>query len=185
MEDARIVELFFHRSEEAVRALAETYGGMCRRLAVNVLKNDQDAEECVNDAYLAVWNAVPPARPLPLLPYLCRIVRNLSIECYRRRHAAKRDDSLTRSWDELEPFLPSADSPEAQTDARELTRLLNVYLEGLAPRDQLLFMRRYWFFDSCAEIARISGLSEKNVSVRLTRLRKKLRIFLEENEVYL
>lgn len=92
MEDAQIIELFFHRSEEAVRALAETYGGVCRRLAVNALKNDQDAEECVNDTYLAVWNAVPPARPLTLLPYLCRIVRNLSIECYRRRHAAKRDD---------------------------------------------------------------------------------------------
>lgn len=185
MEDAQIIELFFRRSEEAVHALAETYGGVCRRLSVNVLKNDQDAEECVNDAYLAVWNAVPPARPLPLLPYLCRVVRNLSIERYRKRHAAKRDDSFTRSWDELEPFLPSADSPEAQTDARELTRLLNVYLERLEPRDQLLFMRRYWFFDSCTEIARLSGLCEKNVSVRLTRLRKKLRIFLEENEVYL
>lgn len=185
MDDAQLVELFFRRSEEAVRALAEMYGGVCRRLSVNILKNDQDAEECVNDAYLAVWNAVPPARPLPLLPYLCRIVRNLSIERYRKRHAAKRDDSLAQSWEELEPFLPSADSPEAQMDARELTRLINGYLERLTPRDRLLFMRRYWFFDSYPEIALVCGLSEKNVSVRLTRLRKKLRTFLQENEVYL
>lgn len=185
MDDAQIIELLFRRSEEAVRALAEQYGGVCRRLSVNVLKNDLDAEECVNDAYLAVWNAVPPARPLPLLPYLCKVVRNLSIERYRKRHAAKRDDALTQSWDELEPFLSSADSPEAQTDAQELTRLLNVYLESLTPRDRLLFMRRYWYFDTYPEIAHVSGLSEKNVSVRLTRLRKKLRTFLQENEVYL
>lgn len=185
MDDAQIIELLFRRSEEAVRALAEQYGGVCRRLSVNVLKNDLDAEECVNDAYLAVWNAVPPARPLPLLPYLCKVVRNLSIERYRKRHAAKRDDALTQSWDELEPFLPSADSPEAQTDAQELTRLLNVYLESLTSCDRLLFMRRYWYFDTYPEIAHVSGLSEKSVSVRLTRLRKKLRTFLQENEVYL
>lgn len=138
MEDSQIIDLFFARSEEAIQTLSEKYGAICRRLSLNILRDPMDAEECVNDAYLAVWKTVPPAKPSPFLPYLCRIVRNLSIERYRKRRAAKRDDALTLSWDELEPCLPSAGSPEEETDARELTRLINRYLEGLTQQDQLL-----------------------------------------------
>ena len=185
MEDSQIIDLFFARSEEAIQTLSEKYGAIYRRLSLNILRDPMDAEECVNDAYLAVWKTVPPAKPSPFLPYLCRIVRNLSIERYRKRRAAKRDDALTLSWDELEPCLPSAGSPEEETDARELTRLINRYLESLSQQDQLLFMRRYWFLDSYQEIAKLSGLSEKNVSVQLTRLRQKLRIYLQKNEVHL
>ena len=185
MEDSQIIDLFFARSEEAIQTLSEKYGAIYRRLSLNILRDPMDAEECVNDAYLAVWKTVPPAKPSPFLPYLCRIVRNLSIERYRKRRADKRDDALTLSWDELEPRLPSAGSPEEETDARELTRLINRYLESLSQQDQLLFMRRYWFLDSYQEIAKLSGLSEKNVSVRLTRLRQKLRIYLQKNEVHL
>ena len=185
MEDSQIIDLFFARSEEAIQTLSEKYGAIYRRLSLNILRDPMDAEECVNDAYLAVWKTVPPAKPSPFLPYLCRIVRNLSIERYRKRRAAKRDDALTLSWDKLEPCLPSAGSPEEETDAQELTRLINRYLESLSQQDQLLFMRRYWFLDFYQEIAKLSGLSEKNVSVRLTRLRQKLRIYLQKNEVHL
>ena len=178
MEDSQIVALYWEKNEDAIVETDRKYGDYCRSIAMNILADRGDAEECVNDAYLAVWKTVPPAKPSPFLPYLCRIVRNLSIERYRKRRAAKRDDALTLSWDELEPCLPSAGSPEEETDARELTRLINRYLESLSQQDQLLFMRRYWFLDSYQEITRLSGLSEKNVSVRLTRLRQKLRIYL-------
>ena len=185
MEDREIIQLFHARSEEAIRGLNDKYGPACQRLALNVLRDPLDAEECVNDAYMAVWKAVPPAAPSPLFAYLCRIVRNLSIECYRKKHAAKRDDSLTASWNELEDCLPSAHRVEDQVDARELTRLLDRFLEELPRQDRLIFMRRYWFLDSCRQISCLCGMSEKNVSVRLTRLRKKLRTYLLENEVYL
>lgn len=90
MEDAQIIQLFFSRSEEAIKALAEKYGTACQKLSINILQDSRDAEECVNDSYLTVWNRVPPANPSPLFAYLCKIVRNLSIDRYRKRHAAKR-----------------------------------------------------------------------------------------------
>lgn len=184
MDDGAIIELFFARSEQAVRELDDKYGKACRGLSYHILHSRRDAEECVNDAYLGVWNAVPPARPDPLPAFLYRIVRNLSLTRYHTDAAAKRGGgNYAAALEELEDCLASPQTVEGELEERELVRLLEDFLESLSPEDRALFMRRYWFSDSYGEIAARTGLSEKNVSVRLTRVRKRLRQYFEERGV--
>lgn len=184
MDDNAIIELFFARSEQAIRELDGKYGKVCHSLSYNILHSRQDAEECVNDAYLGAWNAIPPARPNPLLAFLCRIVRNLSLMRYHGDRAAKRGGgSYTVALEELEGCLASPRTVEGELEEQELVRLIEDFLETLSPESRVLLMRRYWFSDSCGEIAARTGLSEKNVSVRLTRIRKQLRRYLEERGV--
>lgn len=183
MEDGQIIELFFARSESAVGELDAKYGGMCRRLSRNIVGSAQDAEECVNDAYLGVWNAVPPERPSPLAAYLCKIVRNLSLKRLRESRAAKRGGACELSIQELGDCLARRGSAESELEAKELARLIAGFLDALNGENRFIFMRRYWFCDSYEEIAGAVGLSVKNVSVRLTRLRGKLRKYLEERGV--
>ena len=184
MEDSGIVALYLARDERAVAETAEKYGGRCYAVSYQILRSREDAEECVNDTYVKTWNAIPPQRPHCLGAFVQKIARNLALTAYQAARAQKRGGGQPPA-----PLQELADcvtgNPEAAVEQAELSRILDQFLRTLPDRDQYIFMRRYWFFDSCAEIARISGLSEKNVSVRLTRLRKKLRIFLEENEVYL
>ncbi|MGN0547564.1 MAG: RNA polymerase sigma factor [Acutalibacteraceae bacterium] len=183
-DDERIIELFFNRSELAIKELDEKYGKTCYRLAFNILNNRQDAEECVNDAYLGAWNAIPPARPDPLLTYLCKIVRNVSLKEYWRKGAVKRGGGFSVALEEIEACTAAPDSVENETEAKELARIIEKFLDTLSLQDRVIFMRRYWFSDSYAEIAERVGLSEKNISVRLTRIRKKMREYLIKNEVY-
>lgn len=82
MEDEKIIRLFYERSEQAISKINAKYGKICQRVLYNILNNRQDAEECVNDAYLGAWNAIPPANPTPLLTYICKIVRNISLKNY-------------------------------------------------------------------------------------------------------
>ena len=184
MDDSAIIELFFARSEQAIRELDGKYGKTCHRLSYNILYNSQDAEECVNDAYLGAWNAIPPARPNPLLAFLCRIVRNLSLMRYHADRAAKRGGgSYTVALEELEGCLASPQTVEGNMEEQELIRLIEDFLDTLSPENRVLLMRRYWFSDSYGEIAARTGLPEKNVSVRLTRIRKQLRHYFEERGV--
>lgn len=184
MDDSTIIELFFDRSEQAIRALDNKYGKICYSLSYNILHSRQDAEECVNDAYLGVWNAIPPARPNPLLAFLCRIVRNLSLMRYHADMAAKRGGgSYSVALEEMEGCLASSHTVEGDIEEHELVQLIEDFLETLSPKNRILFLRRYWFSDSYEEIAVRTGLSKKNVSVRLTRIRKQLRYYLEERGV--
>ena len=184
MDDNAIIELFFAWSEQAIRELDGKYGKVCHSLSYNILHSSQDAEECVNDAYLGTWDAIPPARPNPLLAFLCRIVRNLSLMRYHAGKAAKRGGgSYTVSLEELEDCLASPHTVEGAIEEQELVRLIEDFLKTLSPENRILLMRRYWFADSYGEIAERTGLSEKNVSVRLTRIRKQLRHYLMEREV--
>jgi len=185
MEDNAILELFFARSEQAIRELDSKYGKLCRTLSLNILGNSQDAEECVNDAYLGTWNAIPPARPSPLTAFLCKIVRNLSLTRYRANRAAKRGGGCTVALEELESCLASPRTVEGDLAEQELKRLIECFLDTLSQENRILFLRRYWFVDSYGDIARRTGLSEKNVSVRLTRIRKQLKHYLREQEVLL
>ncbi|MCI9436044.1 MAG: sigma-70 family RNA polymerase sigma factor [Lachnospiraceae bacterium] len=182
-EDAKIIELFFARSEDALRELDLKYGRICHRLSYNTLNDRQDAEECVNDAYLGLWNRIPPAKPDPLLPYLCRIVRNLSLKRYHRKKAAKRDIACNVAIEEIEACLASPDTPESRLEAKELTHVIEEFLDTLTRENRVIFLRRYWFCDSCRDIAAQTGLSEKNITVRLTRIRQKLKDYLAEREV--
>lgn len=183
MDDNRIVELFFARSEQAIDELDGKYGTTLHRLSRSILGSTRDAEECVNDSYLAAWNAIPPARPDPLLAFVCRIVRNQSIARYHRDRAMKRNSTYDVALEELEGCLTAPDSVEDSVDTALLTRLLEGFLETLPRESRVIFMRRYWFSDSYADIAARVGLSEKNVSVRLTRIRSRLRGYLAEKGV--
>ncbi len=183
MEDNAIIELFFARSEQAIRELDDKYGRVCHSLSYHILNNRQDAEECVNDAYLGAWNAIPPARPNPLPAFLCKIVRNLSLMRYHANKAVKRGGNCTLALEELEGCLASPHTVEGAIEEQELIRLIEHFLDTLSPENRVLLMRRYWFLDSYREIAARTGLSEKNVSVRLTRIRKQLRHYFEERGV--
>ena len=183
MEDAKIIDLLFKRDQQAIRELDTKYGKACYRLSYNIVNDRQDAEECVNDAYLGAWNTIPPARPDPLLTYLCKIVRNISLNNYYRKNAAKRNGRCAAAMEEIEACIASPDTVDAEIEARELARIIESFLDTLTAENRVIFMRRYWFSDSGRDIAEFVGLTEKNVSVRLTRIRGKMRKFLIERGV--
>lgn len=183
MEDQELIEMFFARSEQALQELERKYGETCRKFSYRILNSIQDAEECVNDAFLGAWNAIPPAKPNPLLAYLMRIVRNISLKLYWKNTAAKRNSMYTVALQEIEGCIASANTVEEEIEARELARIIEAFLETLSAENRVIFMRRYWFADGYREIAERVGLSEKNVSVRLTRIRTKMRQYFQERGV--
>ena len=185
IEDKKIVELFFKRSELAIRELDNKYGKVCHRLSYNIVNNRQDAEECVNDAYLGAWNAIPPEKPDPLLTYLCKIVRNISLKMYYRKKAAKRSSTYTIAMEEIEACIAAPSMVETEFEARELARVIESFLDTLTAENRVIFMRRYWFSDSYKDISECIGISEKNISVRLTRIREKMKQYLIEREVFI
>lgn len=185
MNDEKIIELFFGRSEQAIKELDEKYGRVCYSVSYNILNNQQDAEECVNDAYLGTWNAIPPAKPNPLLAFICKIVRNISLKRYEQNTAIKRNSHYDVAMEELEDCLASSTTIEEELEERKLTEIIESFLDSLSKENRVIFLRRYWFSDGYADIARQVGMTKKNVSVRLTRIRKELRKYLLEREVIL
>lgn len=183
MEDEKIIDLLFERSEQALWELDQKYGNLCRSLSYRIVNSRRDAEECVNDAFLGAWNAIPPAKPNPLLSYLLKIVRNLSLKCYWKKEAAKRNSIYTIALQEIEACIADRDTVEEELEARELARIIESFLDTLPAENRVIFIRRYWFSDSYDDIAKRVGLSEKNISVRLTRIRRKLKDYLIEREV--
>lgn len=184
MEDNAIIDLFFVRSEDAIKELDNKYGRFCRRLSYSILRNDQDVEECVNDAYLGMWNAIPPVRPDPLLPFLRKIIYNLSLMRYHTNKAIKRDGGFVVAFEDLEGCLVSPYTVEKDMEEKELLRLIEDFINTLAPENRIIMVRRYWFSDSYKRISEQTGLSEKNISVRLARIKKKLRTYLSERGGY-
>ena len=184
IDDEKIIDLFFERSEQGIRELDNKYGTVCHNLSYNIVNNRQDAEECVNDAYLGAWNAIPPERPNPLLSYIVKIVRNISLKIYWRTEAAKRSGHYTIALEEIEGCIADQKTVEDEIEARELARIIEEFLDTLTLENRVIFMRRYWFADSYKDIAEFVGLSEKNISVRLTRIREKMKQYLIEREVF-
>ena len=185
MEDRKISELFFERSEKALDETEKKYGRYCHTVAYSVLGSKEDSEEVVNDTYLRAWNAIPPAKPDRLLAFICKIVRNVSLKRYEQNTAAKRNSQYDVALQELEDCLASATTVEEEIEERELTEIIESFLDSLSKENRVIFMRRYWFSDTYADIAKQVGLTEKNVSVRLTRIRNDLRKYLSEREVLL
>ena len=184
IDDEKIIEMFFERSEQGMRELDIKYGKVCHKLSYHIVGNRWDAEECVNDAYLGAWNAIPPARPNPLLSYLLKIVRNISLKIYWRKEAAKRSSHYTIALEEIEACIADQKNIEEEIEVRELTCIIESFLDTLTIENRVIFMRRYWFSDSYKDIAEFVGLSEKNISVRLTRIREKMKQYLIEREVF-
>ena len=185
IDDEKIIEMFFLRSEQGLRELDIKYGKVCQKLSYNIVNNKQDAEECVNGAYLGAWNTIPPATPSPLLTYICKIVRNISLKIYYKKEAAKRNSDYTIAMEEIEACIADPNTVETEIEARELARIIESFLDTLTVENRVIFIRRYWFSDSCKDIAEFVGLTEKNISVRLTRIRQKMRSYLAEREVFL
>ena len=183
MEDREIVKLFWERSPQAVDALAEAYGPDLRALARRLLQDPQDVEECVNDAYLALWQGIPPAKPAPLLPYALRVVRNLCLKRRRWNRAGKRQSAFDLAYEELEECLGGGEGPEGSLDLEELKDALNSFLSRLSHRDRVLFLGRYWYGSPYKELAQQTGLTENNAMVRVSRLREKLRAHLKKKGV--
>lgn len=174
MEDQRIVTLLWQRAESAIDALAKKFGKRLMSIAMNILGLPQDAEESVNDTYLAVWNAVPPKKPDPLAGFVYTTGRNISLDRLKYNTAQKRDSRYDIPIDELENCIPAA-ALEEQVEVRELGLAINRFLKTVNADNRALFLRRYWFGDSVREIAKDLGLRENVATVRLGRLRMQLR----------
>ncbi len=180
MEDNMIIDLLFDRNENAIAALEAKYGNLLKRLSSNILKNEEDSKECVNDTYLGAWNAIPPARPSSLSAFLCKIARNLSIKRYHHNTASKRNSYYDVALSELDECLADTRDVESEAEAGALTKDLENFLDLQSAEDRVVFLERYYFSAPYSEIAKKTGLTEKNVSVRLTRIRKKLKTYLCE-----
>lgn len=178
MEDAQIVQLYWDRDEAAISATADKYGAYCDAVARNILGDPEDAAECVNDTYLRAWNAIPPHRPQALSTFLGKITRNLALNRYRYGRAEKRS-RLPAVLEELSCVAGGEDAEQA-LDRQALVEALNDFLAGLSPRKRTIFLCRYWYLDSVAEIGARLGMTENHVSVTLRRLRRKLRDHLLE-----
>lgn len=182
MDDSKIIALFFARSEQAIKALAAKYGKLLFRIARSITGDDGKSDECVNDTYLGTWNAIPPASPNPLSPYVCRIARNLALKRVRHDTAERRNNAYDLSMEELAECIPAPSAEEVWT-SEQLGKLLNRFLSTLSSRDQVIFTRRYWFGDSVQEVARAVGMRAGSVSVRLSRIRTQLRAYLEKEGI--
>lgn len=177
VDDRQILRLLWERMEEAITALAQKFGRGLHALAMNILNSRPDAEEAVNDTYLALWNAIPPERPDPLTPYVYRVGRNTALKKLRYNTAQKRCSDYTLSLDELAESLPGG-TVEETLDAKVLGQAIDRYLSTLSAANRMLFMRRYWYGDPVKEIAAGFGMCPDTVSVRLNRLRAGLRDYL-------
>ena len=175
LEDSKIIALFFERSEQAVAELDKKYGPAVKKTAANILCDRLDVEECVNDTYWRAWNSIPPQKPNPLVSYICKIARNLALDKYRANKAEKRNGEFDLILDEMEECIPSELCVETQVEARELSAAISRFLRTLDRGDRLLFVRRYWYADPVTELAAMTHSSENRVSVRLFRLREKLK----------
>lgn len=180
MDDASIIRLFWERSENAIKETDKKYGRLCNSLANNILNNSSDAEECVNDSYLTVWNSIPEDRPEYFSAYLCRIVKNLSLKRLEYNTAQKRNPELLVSFDELQGCLSSDTAPEENLDAELLGKAISDFLRSQNEIKRKIFLRRYWYFDSVKKIADDFQLKEERVSTILFRMRKKLKQYLEK-----
>jgi len=179
MDDAKIVQLYFDRNEQAIPATADKYGNYCKSIANNILGNHQDAEECVNDTYLNTWNTIPPHRPKMLSTFLGKIVRNLSFNRYKHNTAGKRGGGeLPAVLDELAGCVSGNDDVEQAYEYKELVKDINDFLSTLPAHKRNIFVCRYWYTDSVADIAARYNMSYAAVSMELTRLRTKFHNYL-------
>ena len=181
MEDQQIVDLYWARCENAIEETSRKYGTYCHSIAFRILENTEDADESVNDTYLAAWEAIPPHRPATLSTFLGKITRRLSIQRWRRQNAGKRGSGeIPLALDELSDCIPSTQNVEQEFEAGELAEILNEFMQTLSKNERELFLGRYWFLLSIAEISARSGFKESRTKMILLRTRKKLRDYLQK-----
>ena len=180
MEDQQILDLYFARSESAITETDRKYGRYCHSIAYNILEDHEDAKEIVNDTYLKAWNTIPPNRPDPLKPYVGMISRHLSLDRYEEYHTQKRGGQVPLVLEELAECIPDNDSREDIGESVALKDALAKFIRSLPDKTQRIFLRRYWYASSVAEIAEEYGMRENSVNVLLHRTRKKLKDHLQK-----
>lgn len=184
MNDNKIIELFFARDPQAVQAAKDTYGGYCAYIAGNLLQNQMDQEECLNDTWLRAWNAIPPARPEKLGPFLGKITRNLALNRIRREQTQKRGGGMVQvAVDELAECIPSGGDAFEALEEKQLAQVLNCFLKGLPQEKRVAFVLRYYYGTSITNIAGQLRCSESRVKSMLHRTRKQLRAVLEQEGI--
>lgn len=181
MEDFQIIALYFARSSAAIDETHKKYGRLCYSVADSVLHCKEDAEECINDAYMAAWNTIPPDRPDHLSAFLCKIVRNLALKKYGQSHTKKRNRDLEVSLAELGEVLLCDGDISGEVELKELGGHISLFLRSQPPQERDWFVRRYWMFDSIKNIARDSHCSQSKIKSALMRTRKKLSAYLKNN----
>ncbi len=185
MEDERLIELFWNRSENAILETATKYGLYLQKISMNILKSAEDAKECVNDTYFKVWNSIPPQRPGMFQSWIGRIARNISFDRYKREHAQKRGGKgFDILLSELADCIPDQNSGKESED-EEIREILNLFLQELKKESRMIFVRRYWYGDSIGEIALRFELKESKVKTSLYRSRNRLRTHLEKGGIVL
>lgn len=179
-KDEEIIELFFARAEEAIAHVQESYGALCQSVIRRILPDQRDVEECINDMYLRIWNAIPPERPHSLRAYMARIARNLALDRYSYNSASQRDSALTAAFEELEPWLPThVGNPDSAAEKQYFRQVLNDFLRTQSAEARRFFLRRYWYGENSREIAESCQVSESKVRTTLFRTRERLRDALE------
>ena len=184
MDDLAIIELYFERDEKAIRETGIKYGRLCFSISVNILGDDRDAEECVNDTYLSMWNQIPPIRPHNLMAFICQITRNLSLKRLYYNQAKKRNPESLISLAELEDILPDS-RIKPNIENSEISKQISEFLSQEKPDIRAVFIRRYWFFDSISEIAARYSFSESKVKNMLYHSRNKLKKYLKKEGIAL
>ena len=182
MEDAKIIDLFFARNEDAICQTDAVYGRKLFYLADKILHNAQDSEESVSDTYMKAWETIPPHRPTYLYAYLAKICRYFAFGKLDWKMAAKRNATIVSLTEEMALCIPDQRKDEEMT-AQEIGRILNMFLESISQESRVIFLRRYWFCDTIAEIAERYDISESKVKMRLLRTRKQLADYLNKEGI--
>ena len=184
MDDGKIIDLYWARSQQAIAESEKKYGAYCRTVAQNILNRAEDAEECVNDTWLRAWNVMPPQRPTVLQAFFGKLTRNLSLDRWRRDRAAKRGgNQVELALEELEDCLAARDRVEEQLDVQTTAGLISEFVRGLPKPDRVLFVRRYWYLDDIQTLAKRMGMGQSQVKSRLHRIRRRLKAELEKEGV--
>lgn len=182
MTDAEILELYWRRSEDAIRETDDVYGSRLHHLAHQILRSHEDAQESVSDTYMKAWETIPPQKPRYFYAYLAKICRNFALGKLDWKNAAKRSGEVVTLSQELENCVPDH-SMEQRLEAQALGEALNGFLEEISRENRMIFLRRYWYADSVAEIARRYGISQSKVKTQLHRTRIKLKQYLAKEGI--
>ncbi len=177
MDDGEIIKLYLNRNETAISETEKKYGRLCISVANKILDSIEDSEECVNDAYLKLWNTIPPTEPKSLKGYLCKITRNLALMRLRYNNCNKRSSELAVSLSELEEVLPD-NRINTSADDESIGSAVSEFLKKQRPVVRKVFVLKYLYFYTQKEIAEIYSFSEGKVNSMLCRTRKKLREYL-------
>ncbi|MCI6653747.1 MAG: sigma-70 family RNA polymerase sigma factor [Clostridium sp.] len=183
MEDEKIVQLYFNRDENAIKCTADKYSSKLCNISYRIVRDTCTVQECENDTYMETWKRIPPSNPKDyFFAFLARIIRTISIDRYRKETSLKRNCNIVELSKELDNCIPAIDSVESEIEAKLLGEMVSRFLYTLSDEKQIMFVRRYFYMESIAEIAKHLSITESKVKTSLFRVRGKLKIYLDKEE---